>query len=88
MISKIIRLNEWETSYSPRTWRAVSNFHLPVTDTDTRTGDQVHRGDEYTGNRVALYEFHGAVHRAVKLTFALQRTAARLRLFGSQRSGS
>ncbi len=41
-------------------------------DADDQSADDVDQGDDDAGDGVALHELHGAVHRAVELTFARQ----------------
>ncbi len=45
-------------------------------DADDESGDDVDAGDEHGGERVALREADGAVHRAVEVGFAADRLAA------------
>ncbi len=54
---------------------------------DHDAADEIERDDDECGNRIALDEFSGAVHRSVKIRFALHQFAFGTRAFGIEDAG-
>jgi len=61
--------------------RGVAQLHLELHDADDEAADDVDRHDDDGGDRVALDELRGAVHRAVEISFLLDGAATRPRGF-------